>query len=304
MIQYIEHKDIDREKWDRCILSNSLNPLYGLSWYLDIVSPHWHGLISDNYNHVLPLPRKKKAGISYLIQPPYTQQLGVFTSQGICQPEMIARFLDSIPRKYKLIKIALNENNPVPKGEFQFKKRVNYLLHLKADYSLLKSDYSENIKRNIKKAIKNQIFIKEVQDYNTLLHLKRNNPVANLQPIHYQIMENLMHETMQNKSGNIYMAYDKNKSPLGGVFLPRLNKRMIYLISVSNNTGKNSGAMALLIDTIIKQNAGNQEILDFEGSSIPGLARFFSGFGAKPVYFHEYHQNRLPFPLNFFHKIK
>ena len=39
--------------------------------------------------------------------------------------------------------------------------------------------------------------------------------------------------------------------------------------------------MFLLIDHIIRQEAGKNTILDFEGSKIEGVARFYKGFGAK-----------------------
>ncbi len=43
-------------------------------------------------------------------------------------------------------------------------------------------------------------------------------------------------------------------------------------------------------------------ILDFEGSSIPGLARFYKGFGANPSNFFLLKYNNLPFPFKYFKK--
>jgi hypothetical protein len=39
--------------------------------------------------------------------------------------------------------------------------------------------------------------------------------------------------------------------------------------------------MFLLIDELIRQNAEKKIILDFEGSQIEGIARFYKGFGAE-----------------------
>ena len=39
--------------------------------------------------------------------------------------------------------------------------------------------------------------------------------------------------------------------------------------------------MSLLFNTIIEQHIADNEILDFEGSMIPGIAKFFKNFGAK-----------------------
>jgi hypothetical protein len=60
--------------------------------------------------------------------------------------------------------------------------------------------------------------------------------------------------------------------------------------------------MFLLIDTYIGQNAGKEMTLDFEGSNIPGIARFYKGFGALPQTYYSLHQNRLPKLLQIFKK--
>ena len=38
--------------------------------------------------------------------------------------------------------------------------------------------------------------------------------------------------------------------------------------------------MTVIIDYYIKMNVQKKKILDFEGSNIPGLKRFYQGFGA------------------------
>jgi hypothetical protein len=78
-IRHLKHSEIDLQKWDSCV-QNAANALvYAESWYLDIVSPHWEALVADDYEYVMPLPVKRKFGIPFLVQPPLSQQLGVFS---------------------------------------------------------------------------------------------------------------------------------------------------------------------------------------------------------------------------------
>ena len=44
--------------------------------------------------------------------------------------------------------------------------------------------------------------------------------------------------------------------------------------------------MFMIINELIKENAGKDILLDFEGSQIEGIARFYKGFGAinQPYY--------------------
>ena len=37
MIRFVEHNDVDTEKWDRCIKRAINSTPYAFSWYLDIV---------------------------------------------------------------------------------------------------------------------------------------------------------------------------------------------------------------------------------------------------------------------------
>ena len=67
MIHYLEHKDIDKAKWDATVVE--CGNIYARSWYLDIVHPGWEALVEDGYFAVMPLTGGKKFGVNYLYQP-------------------------------------------------------------------------------------------------------------------------------------------------------------------------------------------------------------------------------------------
>src|ERR1700692_3437990 len=92
MIHYLKHNAIDKRRWDEAIDRAFNGMIYAKSWYLDIVSPQWDALVSDDYRAVMPLTWRRKFGVYYLYQPFFTQQLGVFTTPlppegGYKQPE-------------------------------------------------------------------------------------------------------------------------------------------------------------------------------------------------------------------------
>ena len=57
--------------------------------------------------------------------------------------------------------------------------------------------------------------------------------------------------------------------------------------SVSSEEVILANAMAFLIDSFIKEHAEQHLVLDFEGSMIPGVARFYESFGGQK---HRYFQ--------------
>ena len=55
--------------------------------------------------------------------------------------------------------------------------------------------------------------------------------------------------------------------------------------------------MFRIVDTFIQDHAGSGLILDFEGSNIPSVARFFSGFGAQAEIYQGVSFSRIPATL-------
>ncbi len=292
-IQYLKHKQIDKQKWDLAIENSHNGLVYALSWYLDIVSPGWDALVLGDYEAVMPLTVKQKIGFRYLIQPPFCQQLGVFYSFGNEDKSQI--FLDKIQILFRYIHIQLNfekralENSALKK---------NYELSLKNSYELLYVSYHKNTQRNLKKAGKNSLNIINGVNTEKIWAFKKANPVNNLKERHYKILHSLVN-TIQYKAEYESIGVLNDEGNLIAVaFFVIFKKRITMLVSSSNNQGKNKSAMFLIIDNIIKKYAGKNYILDFEGGNVEGLARFFAGFGAKPLFYSVYKQNSLSWPLN------
>jgi hypothetical protein len=66
--------------------------------------------------------------------------------------------------------------------------------------------------------------------------------------------------------------------------------------------GRTAGASHFLIDAFIKDHAGTDMLLDFEGSDIRNLAFFYSSFGAKEENYGAIKLNRLPFYMKWLKK--
>jgi len=72
---------------------------------------------------------------------------------------------------------------------------------------------------------------------------------------------------------------------------------MINLLNVSTEIGKSNGAMPYLLDATIRREAGKNKYIDFEGSSVEGIARFYQSFGAENVPYYQLKNNKLPWWL-------
>ena len=297
MIRHVQHAAIDFEKWDQCISQAPNGILYAFSWYLDMVSPGWSALVEDDYHAVMPLPSKTKWGIQHLYQPLFAQQLGVF-STGILSADLTKRFVEAIPSRYRYIDICLNTFNGMaaPAG-YQWRNMITYEKDLAGDYDMLKSTYSTNTLRNVKKAVESGVFVTphgKPEDIIDTFRKHRGKDIHALGDEAYTVLKHLIYAGIHRGMVEIYTAYTGQNTFCAGVVFYRSHQKSILLFSGADQSAKELGAMFLLVDTYIRDHAGLPLVLDFEGSMHPGLARFYRGFGSKECVFLQLKMNRLP----------
>ncbi len=299
-IRHLTYQEIDKYKWDKCISQSYNGIVYAYSWYLDIVSEKWEALVLNDYETVMPLPTKKKYGINYIIQPKYTQQLGVF-SRSTINDDIITEFINHIPKKYKFIDLNFNTYNKINTKNIQgrTKEMITCELDLIPNYQFLYKNYTNNAKKNIKKAEKKGLHISKdikLKDFLMLIKQKAKYPV-NIDDLN--ILRRIIPFSISHKIGINYGIYNANNELIAGAFFVRSNYKYIYLLSVSNEESFSKSGMFAIINQFIKDNAEKNITLDFEGSNIESIAEFFKGFGAKPIKYSRVIISHLPWFFSF-----
>jgi hypothetical protein len=303
-IKFLPHAEIERKKWDACI-ANAVNELpYAYSWYLDAVCKHWDALIYKDYEAVFPLTRNKKGGIDYLFQPFFTQQLGVFSINRIT-PELIQQFLAAIPDKFKLVEINLNAENSYTGDLFSVKSKLTHHLPLNQPHEKIKEGYNDNTKRNLKKALKENLYITTDVSPSQLISLFKNNQgnkVKELKNKDYNRLKSLMETALKYKKGELLgIKTPENKLCAAGFFVRSISS-IINLFPSSNEEGKKNGASFMLIDTMLNKYEQSGLIFDFEGSEISSISRFYKGFGSQKAHYWHIRRNNLPWHLKWLKK--
>ena len=296
-IKYLRHQEVDKSKWDICIDKADNDLIYAYSFYLDHMAKHWDALVLNDYEAVMPLTWNKKFGFYYLYQPFLTAQLGVFGKKNT--EEQIDNFINAIPNSFRLIEISLNSGNifSVPTG-FSV-HQSNYVLDLNRQYEELYKNYRENIQRNIKKAFKSGCTIQKDFDVEKVTQLA----LQQMKRFSKESGENVdrfckLYEYLHSRQmATTYGVYSARQELLASCVFFFSHNRAYYILVGNNPSGKMIGASHALIDAFIKDNAGKNMILDFEGSDIPSLAFFYSSFGAAHEIYPALKINKLPFYL-------
>ncbi len=301
-IRYITQAAIDKAKWDACISSADNGLIYAYSTYLDHMADQWDALVLDDYTTVMPLTWRKKYGIHYLYQPFLTAQLGIFGHS--LSATVIDQFIQAIPSKFKYWDIYLNQQNTYPLNSCKLYLRRNFTLALNKPYDELYANYRDNIKRNINKA--KQSGCTSVKGF----------PVDQVIALAIEQLKNHDQESipeLEKFKKLFFILASQHKAITYGIRSAKgeliascvftfSHHRAYYILVGNHPDGRTIGASHYLIDSFIKDHAGEDLLLDFEGSDIRNLAFFYSSFGAVEEKYAGLLVNRLPFYLKWLKK--
>ena len=124
-ITYIHREAIDTEKWNDVIAQSPAETIFLYTWYLDTVAANWSALVVDDYRFIMPVVWKKKAGLKYVYQPFYTQQLGVFSKEYV-DPLIIKEAVEMDVSAEELVKLK-KANDVIQRSEKDYARLQSLL---------------------------------------------------------------------------------------------------------------------------------------------------------------------------------
>lgn len=280
MIRLIKYNEIDLARWDGCIAASLQGLPYAHSAYLAALKVQWDGLILGDYEAVAALPWHRKRILKSLYTPYGVQQLGWYSANPLpaAAEEALIAYIRTHYFRYHY---ALNFRFGAP-DLADIAPAGNLVLDLGKEYPVLEKNFSAHHRRWMRKAAEQSL----------LLH--KNTPAAEFLPFLQHCYGERFYplsfikggarcliETMvKEEKGEIWTIRDDSGKICAGLFFLAWQKRLIFLFPAANAAGKERGAMFFLTQSLIRAYAGQNLLLDFEGSSIAGVRRFYLGFGA------------------------
>lgn len=187
----------------------------------------------------------------------------------------------------------------LPPG-FKKQQRNNYILHLLPEYKQLRKYYSSGLKNSLNKnkhTIHLSFDVKLFVDF----YLNNSNKIIPVAYKNSKLLTSIISNCIEKHCGFIKYVKDNNNNNniIAMAFFSQYKNRIIYQYSCSTAEGRLNDAMHAILDHTILDNSGKDIYLDFEGSMIPGIAKFMQSFGAKIEYYYLYTWN-----IHWFCKIK
>lgn len=290
-MKYLSNKEIDLRKWDKAVQSDEVPLVFAQSYYLNSCSPGWGALVKGDYDSVMPVTENKKLGIRYVLQPPFTPQLGAFGKKDRSFEKDAIAFLKE---NYSYVSVEFNSHM---KAEKEFGLKKTFVLH-----SINEVKLNSNTKRNISKALKSELKVELIKGKEQMeLSEKLLNPfmrkILKLKPKELKFFKDLLINSDRANSLYTYVVRDSNSKVMALAHFIFNGSHAVYLKGTT--VGKDTGAMHQLMDHAIRYFFSKKaHQFDFGGGQNESLARFYSGFGAQPLTYYTCRFNNLPKPIS------
>ncbi len=294
-LRVLEQKNINYEAWDKCILSSNTPLVFAQSWYLNATCEKWKALVYGDYETVMPLTFGTNQFIKYLIQPPFTPQLGLF---GKINEKIIKEVSAFLREQFLYVNIETNFRCKLLPDSLTTEKQTFII----ASGSKIK--INENSKRNISKALKEGLVFEEIHDFKFIMRTCNRMVVPwlvreiGLSKLHGLYFRELLIKAYSSEQLSVFCVKDKTGEIKALGYFISNGVHTVYLKGMTTSKRDKTGSMHLLLHKAVLELLPNCKWFDFGGGSIAGLANFYKGLGGSPQVYYTYKVNKLPWPLN------
>jgi hypothetical protein len=289
---------ISRDKKRYIELDKRFLPIFHQPFWLNaVLGNNWDVVFVEKNNEIVAsLPfsiQKRRLGL-YSTMPPFTQFLGPYfhlpeakyTTRLSSEISLLNEMIEALPVfSYFEQNWNYEIQNWLPfywKGYKQTTK-FTYVLNNIHEHDLLWDGLKENIRREIRKAEKNNIKIVTGLNYNDFIKVIGNITLYKKFRINETVLKAVFDSCENQNCSLCHCAKDEHGNILSVIFVVWDNQKAYYIIGGKNPGFDNSGAASLLFWDTIKWVSGKVPVFDFEGSMIPAVELYFRSFGGKQM---------------------
>ena len=275
MIKRLKYEEVDWQKYQNCLEQSEQYIFFADKKYLNLLlHQNWEILVDNDYEAVMPIPLAKKWGVTFVVMPLQTQQLGVFSEQDT--PELNESFLAFFQQNYKVFYYAFNAKN-----EFKtlLKTRKNYKL-FSEDYESIKKKYSIHRRRNVRitDVLQDKIKFTEAENLNHSGSFFIENVIGftnfSLKKRAFENMKNFLSQNLLK----VYELYFDGKLA-SQAYLIESEKEDFLVNFINDKKFSKYNLSSIILDQIFRKNIEKKDF-NFHGSNISEIAEFYRRFGA------------------------
>ena len=275
MIKRLKYEEIDWQKYQNCLEKSEQHIFFADKKYLDaLIGRKWEILVDNDYEAVMPIPLAKKWGVTFVVMPLQTQQLGIFSEKDT--PELNESFLAFFQQNYKVFYYAFNAKNAF---KTLLKTRKNYKL-FSEDYESIKKKYSIHRRRNVRitDVLQDKIKFSEAENLNHSGSFFIENVIGftnfSLKKRAFENMKNFLSQNLLK----VYELYFEGELA-SQAYLVESEKEDFLVNFINDKKFSKYNLSSIILDQIFRKNIEKKDF-NFHGSNISEIAEFYRRFGA------------------------
>lgn len=259
---------------------NSQNPdIYALSWYLDIESPYWKGIVFGDYEMVFPLPIQSKYMIFKILNTNYlTKDVNIYARCEFDQ-KLVGEAISNEIAKYRFVNFSINPSIPLSNTFNVSIKKKQYI-----DFEDHEGYPQKTLRKSLRDAEANEYVVRHGIDIYTAVSFLRKElslKDINLKKPFFLKLEALISKSIEKKYGYVSGLY-KNETLCAVDFYTLIGNKLFLIQNAGNELSK-VGGMSYLLYNIIERFRPNIKYVDFMGSNSPKIITFNKNFCNKEV---------------------
>jgi hypothetical protein len=191
--------------------------------------------------------------------------------------------------------------------DFEVEEVAYQQVNFDLDLAGIRKRYSTNAKRNAKKAPKAEMYIAPLNEPATIVELFKANKGGQLgvfDDADFARLNTLMQNCIDQERGWGLGVYDKAGELHATAFFMLGQDCLVYLNGAADDIARKNGAMHYVIDHMIEQWHERVSRLDFGGSKVPTVAKFYHTFGSIDQPYCFITKDRLPGLVKLVRKLK
>jgi hypothetical protein len=288
-IQYVQRNEIDKVKWNSCVHYATNGNIFGYMWYLDHIAKDWDALIEGDYESVMPLIWKEDSfKRKELHQPKLIRESGIYSIH-ILSEARIQQFLTAIPDTFRKAHFHLNEQNrPPANSKYEVTTLQNYQLFLNEPYETIANSFSRDLLKRLQVAEDEGLVLTSSVKPEQIADFYRRYQSRNYSDEQFHGLQRIMYNAMHRGWGFPSAVMDTSAQVLAVNFFIYSHKKVMSLVPIASPEGQQKGALAYLLNGLIRSHANKPSILDFNAPLNESLAL---DFGARPNNYYQLYRN-------------
>jgi hypothetical protein len=143
----------------------------------------------------------------------------------------------------------------------------------------IRSGYSTNVKRSLKKAADLKLKAITYQDFQTFFVTQKGENLGSLKKESWLRLAQLFVKAKAMNAAFCVGAFDQERLVASALFF-KWKDQLYFMKGTLNDAGKKTGALVYLIDAVLEKYVDECRVLDFIGSNQESIASFYRKFGA------------------------